>query len=141
MADNIARITAPIIPREPNGYFAKGNPGRPKGAKGKASKAILEQVKSMGGDAIQALWESVQARERWAVEYVLGKILPANRLIEFEDLTPDDIKAAIIDGDISPDEARTLSTTIARIDDIATINILRERLDELEKMIADGKAQ
>ena len=70
--DNIRHSTAGM--HDASGRFAKGNPGRPKGAKGRQSRQVLEQVKSFGPNAIQALWEAVNLKERWAVEFVLSSL-------------------------------------------------------------------
>lgn len=108
ITDNKREITA----RDTSGRFAVGNPGRPVGAKAKISRETLERIKLMGDAAIQKLWESVHARERWAIEFVLSKVLPANRTVEFEGLESEDIKAALMSGDISPDEAKAISAVM-----------------------------
>lgn len=106
--DNQREITG----RDPTGRFAAGNPGRPYGAKGKTSREALERIKLMKDGAIQKLWEAVNMRERWAIEFVLSKVLSATRAIEFEGLESEDIKAALMSGDISPDEAKAISNVI-----------------------------
>lgn len=108
MTDNQPHLTG----RDIVGRFAAGNPGRPLGAKAKVSREVLEQIKLMKDGAMQKLWEAVNMRERWAIEFVLSKVLPANRTIEFEGLESEDIKAALMSGDISPDEAKAISTVM-----------------------------
>jgi len=109
--DNKREITG----RDSSGQFTTGNPGRPYGAKGKASREALERVKLMKEGAIQKLWEAVNAGERWAIELVLSKVLPAGRTIDFEGLAAEDIKAALIAGDITPDEAKAASSAATKI--------------------------
>lgn len=113
--------------RAPSGRFTTGNPGRPYGAKGKVSREALEQIKWMKDGAIQKLWEAVNAGERWAIEFVLSKALPANRTIEFEGLTPEDIRAALMSGDISPDEAKTISIITKNTSEIEFLEQIRTR--------------
>lgn len=113
--------------RNPDGRFTFGNPGRPYGAKGKTSRETLERVKLMREAAIQKLWESVNKGERWAVQLVLSKVLPTSRTIEFEGLTPQDIKAALASGDISPDEAKMITTIARNLSDLEFLELLRGR--------------
>ena len=135
-AHNLAEAWAPE--RTPSGQFVKGSGGRPQGAKAKASRQALETVKSFGPEALAALRESVLAKEQWAVLFVIGKILPATgRLVEFEDMTPQDVSAALKAGDISPAEAKDVSAALAKLADIAEIEQLRERLDILESLLKD----
>ncbi|HEU5046538.1 MAG TPA: hypothetical protein VFT64_01705 [Rickettsiales bacterium] len=121
--DNQREITG----RDVQGRFAAGNPGRPYGAKGKTSREALERIKLMKETAIQKLWESVNIGERWAIEFVLSKVLPASRTIEFEGLTTEDIKAALISGDISPDEAKAISGITRDISEMEFLKRMRSR--------------
>lgn len=123
LTDNKPHFTG----RDLSGRFATGNPGRPYGAKGKISRAALEQVKWMKDGAIQKLWEAVNAGERWAIEFVLSKVLPASRTIEFEGLGPEDIRAALMSGDISPDEAKALSIVTKNTDETEFLEQMRAR--------------
>jgi len=68
--------------------------GRPVGAKGKA-RGALEKIRSFGPEALEALHDAIIAKERWAVEFVLTRIVGTNsRAIEFEDLTTEDVREA-----------------------------------------------
>lgn len=138
-SDNVARISE--IPRGPGGLFAKGGPGRPKGAKGKKSRDALERIKSFGPEAIQALHAAVIAREKWAVEYVLSKILPTqSRMIEFEDITAEDAAEALKRGDISIVEFREIMNGLSKYAELTEVAIIREKLEALEKAVSDGAA-
>ncbi len=121
--DNKQEITA----RDQFGRFAIGNPGRPCGAKGKTSREALESIKQMKEGAIFKLWEAVNKGERWAIELVLSKVLPNSRTIEFEGLTPDDIKFALVSGDISPDEAKCISIAAKNINEMDFMEQMRTR--------------
>ncbi len=132
-----ARILTPL--HAANGRFAKGNPGRPRGAKARASRDLLAQVKAMGPDAVQKVWEAVMAGERWAVELVLSHVLPRERTLEWEGVDPDDVRAAVIAGDVTVDEAARLATALAKIGEIEDLTTIRERLDELEQAMRDAK--
>lgn len=133
MTDNIARL--PAIPRDAAGRFAKGGPGRLVGAKGKRTREALETIKSFGPEAMQQLWKQVQAGERWAVEYVLNKILPTSRTIEFEDIEADDIKQALRVGDITTAEAKEMTAALSKLVEISEIAEMKAKIEELSRLI------
>lgn len=136
MSANVAILPAQ---RDPTGRFLPGGPGRPKGALAKHSRTLLAQVKAMGPDAVQKLWEALTTGERWAIELVLSHVLPRDRALEWEGVEPDDIREAIISGDIGSDEASRLATALAKISEIEDIATIRDRLDELEEAIRNAK--
>lgn len=135
MADN----NRPLSGRDERGKFAPGNPGRPFGAKAKASKAALEAVKEMRAGALEKLYEAVASGERWAIEFVLGKVLPATRTIEFEGSSVQDVAVAMQAGDISPDEAYRLSGVLKNLADIEQLENLRSRITELEAVVNERR--
>jgi len=138
-ADNVAKF--PPIPRTEGGLFAKGGPGRPKGARGKAAKATLDRIKSFGPDALQALYEAIQAKERWAVEYCLNKLVPHNsRTIEFEGMDVDDIREAFKSGDISVSELKDIVSALEKIANVEEVDTLKQRIEHLEA-VANAKSQ
>ena len=131
MTDNQAQNS---IVRNPSGRFVRTT-GRPLGAKNKVSQAALEQVKAMKEGALQNLWEAVCAKERWAIEYVLNRILPATRTVELEALTPLDVESALAHGDISPEEGKALSGTLKNLREVENIEIIEARVTELEAAV------
>lgn len=136
MIDNVRKLT-PL--HDTNGRFSKGNPGRPKGAVGKFSRTLLSQVKEMGPCAIDRLREAVAAGEKWAVEFVLSHVLPGSRTIEWHGVEPEDIREAITSGEIGADEADKLASALVKISKIEDLELIRERLDELEQAMRDAK--
>ncbi|MEJ5085703.1 hypothetical protein [Brucella pseudogrignonensis] len=136
MTNNTANIPIlSVVPRTSNGQFASGNPGRPIGAKGKKSREALEKVKSFGPLAIEQLKIQVVNGERWAVEYVLSKILPTGRTIEFEEMEVEDVKHAMKYGDISVAEAKEITASLAKLAEIADVQELRAKLEKLEAIL------
>lgn len=129
--DNQRQITG----RETNGRFAKGNSGRPKGAKGKTSKEALERVKAMKDGAIQKLWEAVNHGERWAIEFVLSKVLPTGRTLELEGVAPHIVENAVMDGEISFDEAKNLASTLRSLKEMQELDEIATRLSNLEMAV------
>lgn len=122
--------------RDNLGRFQKGGaPGRPKGAVGKRSRAALEQIKSFGPQAIQKLWDAVNAGERWAIELVISKIVPTNsRALEWEGVEIDDVREAFKQGDLSIGELTQIVGALEKLAGIGEMAELRERLEKLESI-------
>jgi hypothetical protein len=138
-ADNIAKLSVvPQFQRSPDGKFLPGGTnGRPKGARAKASRDLLKQVRAYGPHAAAKLWQALEANERWAVELVLKYCLPPSRTVEFEDMEPDDLREAIRAGDISSAEAKDIATAIAKLAEVGELATIKERLAELEAALAE----
>jgi hypothetical protein len=134
-ADNVRILSE--SGRDPRGRFAStpANIGRPLGAKGQYSRDMLRKVKELAPTAFIKLCEALDRGERWGVEFVLNRILPLSRTIEFEGTTVDDVKAALQHGDISTAEAKEMSATLAKLSEIGELNDLRARLAELETIL------
>ncbi len=130
MTDNKQGITEY---KDSKGRFTSGNPGRPLGSKNKTPRAVLNQIRAMDEMALKQLWAAVCLQEKWAIEYVLNKILPASRTIELEGFTPDDLRAAITEGNISPDEGKSLAAILKNLSEIESLDEIKERLDDLEE--------
>ncbi|TFV35671.1 hypothetical protein E4K66_25470 [Bradyrhizobium frederickii] len=73
--------------RDPRGRFAKGSSGRPFGAKGKQNREFLSKVKELAPKAFEKLCTALDSGERWSVEFVLNRVLPQSRTVEFEGAT------------------------------------------------------
>ena len=123
--------------QDSTGRFKKGNPGRPRGVANKTPCSVLRQVEAMNEMALKQLWSAVCMQENWAVLYVLNKIVPASRTVAMEGLTTDDLKAALAEGDISPDESKTLAATLRTLAEIESLDEIRARLDSLEEAAKD----
>jgi hypothetical protein len=134
-ADNIRNLTE--SGKDQRGRFASvpGNIGRPFGARGKASREMLNNLKALGPKAFEKLCEALDRGDRWGVEFVLSRVLPQSRTIEFEGTTVDDVKAALQNGDINTAEAKEMSATLAKLSEIGDLNDLRARLAELETLL------
>ncbi|WP_148233688.1 hypothetical protein [Aurantimonas manganoxydans] len=101
--------------RDQLGRFKPGAPGRKPGALGRAPKMLLAQVRAMGPTAVEKLWEAVHAGERWAVEAVLGYVLPRDRVIELDRPAAEDVREALASGDLSASEASDLTSALVRL--------------------------
>jgi len=90
----------------------------------------------MGNQAVTNLLDALNAKEQWATTLVLRYALPPTRTVELDDAEPETIKQALIDGDISTNEAKEIATVIEKLKSVANIDDLRNRLAELEAMVA-----
>ncbi|MER9312041.1 hypothetical protein NKI51_22420 [Mesorhizobium australicum] len=124
----------------PNGRFAPGNPGRVPGSKNKISNEAIAAIKDMKDEAITQLRERLIAGDWDAVTFVLERILPKGRAVELTDTSPSSIATALADGSISPDEARSIATALARLNEIGELADIRAKLEQLEKLL-DGVAR
>jgi len=140
MTLNLHKLQAVPAPRDEGGRFAKGSPGRLKGAKGRQSRAALERVKAFGPEALQALHEAIIAKERWAVEYCLNKIIPSNsRTLEWEEISVEDAAEALKSSDISFIEFRELMNGLAKMAELTELETIKNKLEELERTVNDRK--
>ena len=125
------------LPKSPDseGEWIPANIGRPLGAKGQYSREMLRKVKDLAPTAFQKLCDALDRGGRWGVEFVLNRILPQSRTIELEGTSVDDVKAALQSGDISTAEAKELSVTLEKLNDIGELSDLRARLAKFEKLL------
>ncbi len=120
----------------PNGRFAPNNPGRPQGSKNRISNEALTAVRGMKDDAIEQLRTKLEKGDWEAVVFVLNRILPKDRPVELDDMSPTTIATALANGDLTPEEGRAIAATVARLNEIGELEQLRERIQQLEQMIA-----
>jgi hypothetical protein len=134
-ADNIRNFTD--NGRDQRGRFASvpGNIGRPLGAKGRQGRENFQKLKNLTEKAFEQLCAALNRGDRWSVEFILNRVMPQSRLIQFEGLEVSDVKAALQNGDISSSEAKEISATLAKLDEITDLKTLRLRMEELEKLL------
>ncbi|MCR8827621.1 hypothetical protein [Pseudosulfitobacter koreensis] len=136
MTDNERKSTA-LAGRDSNGRFASGsgNIGRPKGSRNRVSQKAMQEIKNMSFDALRVLKENLDRNDTKAAIFVLEKILPNQRTVELDGADVGSIVSALIDGTVSPDEARTISMSIARLKEIDEMDVLEERLAQIEELL------
>lgn len=123
--------------RDSQGRWLRG-PGRPIGSKNKISSELAKQIRALGPRAVEALASAIDEKQSWAVQLVIKMVVPG-RLIEMHGSEPADIRSAFETGEISADELRTISAGLEKLASVESIEELRERLTELEAMIAAQK--
>ncbi|WP_353641398.1 hypothetical protein [Mesorhizobium sp. WSM2239] len=141
MTDNAVELRTSTVVQLPNGRWASGNPGRKPGSKNKISNEVLQSIRDMRGDAIQKLWELIMAGDFKAITYVLDKILPRDRTVQMDDASPSTVAEMLISGEASPDEVRSIATALARLNEIGELADIRNKLDQLEKLLSDDVAR
>ncbi|WP_262048191.1 hypothetical protein [Bradyrhizobium sp. Bra78] len=114
--------------------------GRKPGSKNRLSSEMLTSIKAMGPDAVNKLRDALNDKEsasHWkALELILRYCLPPARTIELDDAEPATVMRAFIEGELTADETKAIATAMEKLKNVTDINEMRERLTELEKMLA-----
>lgn len=121
--------------RDAMGRFLRG-PGRNVGSKNKLSSELAKQIRALGPRAVEALATAIDEKQAWAIQLVIKLVVPG-RLIEMHGSEPADVRAAFEAGEISADEMKQISTGLEKLASIESIQELRDRLSELETMVAN----
>lgn len=127
------------VVRMTNGQFAPGSGGRPKGSKNRVSNAALQAVKSMSDEAVGQLKSKLASGDWQAICFVLERILPRGRVVELDGVTPEEVMAQMIDGEITTVEAKDLALALKSLTEISEIGQIADRLKLLESMLAGEK--
>lgn len=126
--------------RNSNGQFGKGNPGKPKGARHRASKAEIERLRERS----ETMWRLVdQKLAEGCVKtllFLLTRLLPDARTVELDTTDPGALADAVLDGSLSPGEANKLALSVAKLKEVETVDAMRERLDAIERLL-DAKGR
>ena len=138
--DLVMSETPPIIPvdqrsaaRDQLGRFGPGNPGRTPGSKNAVSRAALTAVQNLSSLAVMKLRERIDAGDMQAIRLCLEFTLPrGGRTIDLDTANPMAWADAMAEGEISPTEAATAAQALVRLSEVAEIEELRRRIDELE---------
>ncbi|MBI0476108.1 hypothetical protein D9601_12180 [Sphingomonas sp. MA1305] len=70
-----------------------------------------------------------------AIAYALDRILPRGRPVELDSADPLAVADSLASGEITSGEAKDIATALAKLRDVAEIDDLRARLDELEQAV------
>lgn len=125
--------------RNPDGTFARG-PGRVRGSKNRVSREALEKVKQLSGQAFEKLEENLERGDMRAVEYILNRVLPAGRALEI-DASAEGIRDHLEHGDLSESEARAVASVVEKLHRLERLEILEERLNQLQALLEGGSVQ
>lgn len=125
--------------RSSDGKFRAGSPGRPRGSKNRISNEALAAVRSLKDEAFLRLQEKLTAGDWNAIVFVMERILPRGRTIELPDASPSEIKAAMIEGQITTAEARDIATALEKLSNVEDLEAIKAKLAELEAFVRNEK--
>jgi hypothetical protein len=120
--------------RDDKGRWLRG-PGRPIGSKNKISSELAKQIRALGPRAVAELAIAIDQQQAWAIQLVIKMVVPG-RLIEMHGSEPIDIREAFETGEISADEMKAIAAGLEKLKSVESIDELRERLTELETILA-----
>ena len=130
--------------RKPDGTFAAGNPGRPKGARHKATQAIEAMLEGQQQALTQAAINKALEGDVTALRLCLDRIAPARKDAPVSFDLPDietaadaanaarAILKAVADGDVTPMEAATVMAVVEQFRRTLETTELERRLAALE---------
>jgi len=130
--------------RNPDGTFASGNPGRPKGARHKATQAIEAMLEGQQEALTQAVIDKALEGDVTALRLCLDRIAPARKdapvSFDLPDIeTSEDaasaaraILRAVADGNVTPTEAATVMVVVEQFRRTLELTEFEARLQALE---------
>lgn len=123
--------------RGADGKFLPGQGGRPKNSRNRFAAATMQEIKDLTAPAIAALSRQVDAGNMDAVRFVLERVVGRNRMIELEGGSPSNVTEALINGEISTEEAKSIATVVEKLRRVEDMDALAERLAAVEKLLRD----
>ena len=130
--------------RNPDGTFASGNSGRPKGARHKATQAIEAMLEGQQEALTQAAIDKALEGDVTALRLCLDRIAPARKDAPVSFDLPDietaqdaasaarAILRAVADGDVTPSEAATVMAVVEQFRRTLELTEFEVRLQALE---------
>ena len=138
--------------RKPDGTFGAGNPGRPRGARHKVTRAMEDLLEGESQNITRKAVDMALEGDITAIRLCMERLIPARKSKPISIDLPkieraEDVAAAmsavvvaVSDGEIDPDEGETLSRVIeVKRKSLETVD-LESRLSRLEELLK-GKAQ
>lgn len=126
--------------RDGMGRFIVG-PGRKLGSRNKISNAALKTVKDLKDDILAQFRMKIAEGDWRAIALGMAYILPKDRTIEFEGLTPSDVASMLANAEISPEEAKNVAFALAKLAEVGELQEIREKLVALEELMAKNGAR
>jgi hypothetical protein len=125
--------------------FAKGNPGRKPGSRNGTTLVTAALLDGEAEELMRGAVELAKAGDVVMLKFLLGRILPRERLIKLElphvDFADDAVEAlgqimrAVSEGQISPSEGAAVATLVKSTTDAIDLADVVKRLDLLEARI------
>lgn len=128
-------VTEPIpYRRDGLGRFVKGTAGKQPGMRARLSKRAFRQISDNLDLIVAALLAKAMSGDTDAARILLAQVLPKDQPIELDELSADAVANALMNGEVTPNESKTLATTLEKLRGVQDLEELRTRLDELEKL-------
>lgn len=122
--------------RGSDGRFGPNNRGKPPGTLNKAGKGEIDRLRARS----ERVWQVIDQRlAEGCVKtalFLLARMLPDQRVVELESVQPEDVAAAVADGEITIAEAAKLAATVRSLRDVEQMDDMRQRLDSIEALLA-----
>lgn len=137
--------------RKPNGQFGKGNPGKPKGTRNRATRACENVIRGHARELTDKAVELALAGDAQALRMCLDRLVPVVRERTAEVNLPSiktaqDVPKALAailenaaDGTLTPTEARTLAGVVGETGKAIEVAELEERLAAIEATLGNGR--
>ena len=136
---------APKIPAARGRPFAPGNAGRKPGSKNRTTMVAGALLEGEAQQLLRTAVELAKAGDVAMLKFLLGRILPRDRVIQLDlpqmDFADDAVEAlgyimrAVSEGRISPSEAAALATLINSYSQAIDLADVVKRLDSLEAQV------
>jgi hypothetical protein len=131
--------------------FQNGNPGRKPGSKNRTTLVAAALLESEAEELVRKAVELAKAGDVVMLKFVLGRILPRERLIKLNlprmEFADDAVEAlgsvmrAVSNGRISPSEGAALATLINSHQRAIDMADVVKRLDSLEAQTNEGRVR
>lgn len=122
--------------RKPNGQFGPGNAGKPKGARNRLNKQLLDALGDLSSQSIMVLRNALNEGNVRTAMYVLDRFLPTERSVEIQSTEPSAWADALANGDLTPGEAAKAAQAMKTLADAAEVREIKTKLEELELMFS-----
>lgn len=135
--NNDADNSRSLSDRDNKGRFASGpgNPGRPKGVKNKIANGALAELRSMTPDAVNVIRSAIAKGNVKSASCLLERVLPSQRVVELDGAGINDIINALVSGQISPTETKTIAQSIGHLKNISDLEELRSEVEGLTRLL------
>jgi hypothetical protein len=128
--------------------FKTGNPGRKLGSKNRTTLVAAALLEREAEELVRKAVELAKAGDVVMLKFLLGRILPRERLIKLDlrrmEFADDAVEALssimrdVSDGKISPSEGAALATLVSSCQSAINTADVTKRLDSLEAQINEG---
>jgi hypothetical protein len=131
------------------GTFRPGNPGRPRGARNKATLAALALLEGEAEALTRRCVEMALAGDATAMRLCLDRLLPKGRPLRLDlplrtladlDQATEAIRGALAEGSVTPDEVATLTGLVEARRRLLETTELERRLAALEERQQPARA-